>query len=232
MVHILWREFTDSFKSIRSILIILFLTFISYQSASFFENNPGLVEEFFSTGGAESSIYTAAISLIVLMFGFLFVFAISHDIINKEIEMRTIRLLVTKIPRWQIVIGKFIGILLFWVVTILISYVILTVISGTWHFLDYLQTILFLFYAISFVLFISTIVLKSKLTMFLGIILGISLPIVGLVSVFSDKWYMIPFKYLLPYNYMENASFSMLILLIIGIAYLLISVVIMRRRDL
>ncbi|MGP4039669.1 ABC transporter permease [Gracilibacillus sp. D59] len=232
MLHVLWQEFTDSFKSIRSILIILFLTFISYQSARFFKNNPGLVEEIISTAGSEGSIYTAAISLIVLMFGFLFVFAISHDVINKDIEMRTIRLLVTKIPRWQIVIGKFIGILLFWMVTILISYSILTFISGSWHFLDYITTLLFLFYVIGFVLFISTIVLKSKLTMFLGIILGISLPIVGMISLFSDKWYLIPFKYLLPYHYMENTSFSMLVPLVIGVAYLLISVVIMRRRDL
>ncbi|UOQ49712.1 ABC transporter permease [Gracilibacillus caseinilyticus] len=232
MVHILWREFTDSFKSIRSILIILFLTFISYQSAVFLENNPVIVEEILAIGETQGSVYTLAISFIVLMFGFLFAFAISHDVINKEIEMRTIRLLVNKIPRWQIVIGKFFGILLFWVVTIFISYAILTAISGEWSFLDYLTTLLFLFYVISFVLFISTIIPKTKLTMFLGILLGLFLPIMGLVSLTVEKWYMIPFKYLLPYYYVENGSALLPVPLLFGIVFLFVSILIMRRRDL
>ncbi|UOQ83648.1 ABC transporter permease [Gracilibacillus salinarum] len=232
MVHILWREFTDSFKSIRSILIILFVTFISYQSAVFLADNPLLAEEIVTYGGDQGSVYTLAISFIVLMFGFLFVFAISHDVINKEIEMRTIRLLVNKIPRWQIMIGKFFGILLFWIVTISISYAILLAISGEWSFLDYFSTLLFLFYAIGLVLFISTVIPKTKLTMFLGILLGLALPIVGFISVLSEKWYLIPFKYLLPYYYVEDNSAKLLVPLLIGVVYLGVSILIMRRRDL
>ncbi|MFC0090212.1 hypothetical protein ACFFJI_04885 [Allobacillus sp. GCM10007491] len=75
MIHILTREFLDSFKSVRSILIILFITFVSYQSATFIDSNPGLIQEIVKIGGEEGTVYTAAIALIVLILGFLFVFA-------------------------------------------------------------------------------------------------------------------------------------------------------------
>ncbi|MDX8046824.1 ABC transporter permease subunit [Gracilibacillus sp. S3-1-1] len=112
MLHILKQEFIDAFKSVRSILILFFITFTSYQSATFIDNNPSFINEFMESGGEEGSVYTAAIALIVLVFGFLFVFATSHDLINKEIELKTMRLLVTKVSRLEIMLGKFLGTLL------------------------------------------------------------------------------------------------------------------------
>ncbi|AIF45288.1 ABC transporter permease [Virgibacillus sp. SK37] len=232
MFHVLKHEFTDSFKSVRSILIILFITYVSYQSATFIDSNPGLIDEIMKSGGEEGSAYTAAIALIVLVFGFLFVFATSHDLINKEIELRTMRLLVTKVSRAQIVVGKFLGIMLFWVITVSISFIVLSIMAGSWFPKDYFQSLIFLFYIVSFVVLISTVFTKSKLTMFLGILLGIALPIIGLVAIFSDKWYLAPFKYLLPYKYLEGSIGLMFIPIVIGVIYLLIAVFIMQRKDL
>lgn len=232
MIYLLRREFVDSFKSIRSILIILFITFLSYQSATFFDSNPGIVKDLMEGGGEEGSIYTAAIALIVAVFGFLFVFASSHDLINKEVELKTMRLLVTKVSRVEIMLGKLLGALLFWVVTISISFAILTIIAGKWFPKDYFQSLVFLFYIISFVLLVSTLFTNSKITMFLGIILGVTLPIIGLVSMVSNKWYWIPFKYLLPYRYLEGSIVLTLIPLAIGAIYFLISVSVLKRKDL
>lgn len=232
MIHVLKREFIESFKSVRSILIVVFITFISYQSATFIDNNPSVINEFLESGGEEGSIYTAAVALIVLAFGFLFVFATSHDLVNREIELKTIRLLVTKVSRLQIMLGKFLGTMLFWTVTVSISFAILSIIAGSWFPKDYFQSLIFLFYINSFVLLISTVITKTKLTMFLGILLGITLPIIGLVAAVSDKWYLIPFKYLLPYKYLDGSVGLMFIPMAIGIVYFLISVFIMQRRDL
>src|SRR5699024_1969966 len=232
MIHILKREFIDAFKSVRSILILLFITFVSYQSAKFFDENQDMINQFIGESGNEvGSVYTAAIAFIVLIFGFLFVFAISHDLINREIEMKTIRLLVTKTSRLQIVLGKFLGILLFWVVTISISFAIISLITGSWFPKDYFQAIIFLFYIISLVLLISTVIPKTKLTMFLGIFLGIVLPIIGLAAAFSDKWYFIPFKYLLPYKYFDGSVGMMFIPLAIGIGYISLSIFFINRKD-
>ncbi|WP_033827384.1 MULTISPECIES: ABC transporter permease subunit [Bacillaceae] len=232
MVHILKREFIDSFKSIRSILIILFIIFISYQAAAFVDNNPSFINELTGAGGEEGSAYTAAIALIVLVFGFLLVFATSHDLVYKEIELKTIRLLVTKVPRLQIMLGKLLGTMLFWIITISISFSILSMFANSWFPKDYFQTIIFLFYIVSFVLLISTAITKTKLTMFLGIILGISLPIIGLTAIVSDKWYLAPFKYILPYKYLDGSFGLMFVPLAIGIIYFLISVLLMQRKDL
>ncbi|ASK63910.1 hypothetical protein CFK37_17985 [Virgibacillus phasianinus] len=232
MIHVLKREFIDSFKSVRSILIVLFITFVSYQSAKFIENNPGIIDKLIENGGEAGSAYTAAIALIVLMFGFLFVFATSHDIINRETEMKTMRLLVTKTSRWQVMLGKFCGAMLFWVVTVSISFSILSIIAESWFPKDYFQSLLFIFYIVSFVLLISTVITKTKLTMFLGILLGITLPIIGLIASVVDRWYLLPFRYLLPYNYLEGSVGFMLIPMATGIVYILLSIYIIQRRDL
>jgi len=231
MIHILKQEFIDSFKSIRSILIILFITFISYQSATYIQNNPTL-NEMIASGGEEASTYTAAIVIIILMFGFLFVFATSHDLINSEVELKTMRLLVTKVSRPQIMLGKFLGTLTFWIVIVSISFAVISIISGAWFPKDYFQSLIFLFYIVSFVLLISTVIPKTKLTMFLGIILGITLPFIGLASTASDSWYLMPFKYLLPYNYLEGVAGMMFIPLVIGAGYVILSILFMQRRDL
>lgn len=232
MIHVLQREFIDSFKSVRSIFIILFLTFVSYQSAKFFKNNQEIITLILKEGIDEKTVYTVAITFIILIFGFLFVFAISHDMINSETEMKTIRLLVTKTSRLQIMIGKLLGSFLFWIATISVSYAIIFMISGSWSLKDYLQTVVLLFYMVCFVLFISTIIPKTKLSMFLGIVLGIVLPIISLGTAMSDKWYLIPFKYILPYHYLNETLGFVLIPIAIGLAFFFVSVLMMKRRDL
>ncbi|MFU0790756.1 MAG: ABC transporter permease subunit [Virgibacillus proomii] len=232
MVTVLYREFINSFKSIRSILIILFLTFVSYQSANFLENNQDIINIFLEEGLDENTIYNVSISFIILLFGFLFVSTISHDLINSETEMNTIRLLVTKISRLEVMLGKLVGTLLFWIAIISISYAIVFALSGTWSMNKYLQTLVLLFYIICFVLLISTIITKAKLSMFLGIFSGISLPIIGLVATMSNEWYWMPFKYILPFNYLSKPFGYMFIPFAVGMTLFGISMLIIKRRDL
>lgn len=231
MYPILKREFIDSFKSIRSMLIILFITVASYQSASYFNTNPSVINEMLFEGVDSNAAYAAVISLILMVLGFLFAFAISHDLINKEIELKTIRLLITKTSSLKLMLGKFLGTLLFWIVTVSISYSIIYIISDSWYMEGYFQTIVFIFYVVSLVFFISTIIPKSKLTMFLGVILGLILPILGLLSTVIDKWYILPFKYLLPYKYLNDTLGYLIIPLSSSLVYILIAVTVMRRRD-
>lgn len=232
MFHILKREFTDSFKSIRSILIILFITFTSYQFATFINNNPSLLKDLIGNENGVNSIYPSAIMMVMKVFGFLFIFAISHDLINKEIETNTIRLVVSKISRLQFMIGKMLGTLIFWIVTITISFGILFIISGEWFLNEYIQIIMFVFYIISLVLLLSTLITNPKLTMFLGIFLGIILPILGLVAGTVDEGYITPFKYILPYNYINSSVELMFIPFTIGLLFFIIAGFILQRKDL
>jgi|SRR5699024_2343614 len=124
-------------------------------------------------------------------------------------------------------VGKLLGTFLFWFVTISISYIIIYFISGSWYIESYLQIIVFLFYVVSLVLFIATIITKSKLTMFLGTILGIVLPMLGLLVITINKWYLRPFKYVLPYKYLNEQLSNMLIPLLISVGYILMDINVM-----
>lgn len=230
MISILKREFWDSFKSIRSIFIFLFFTFISYKSAEFWRNNPSLVKSILH-GEKSQSIYTSVIILLILLFGFLLAFAISHDTMSGEMELKTIRLLVTKTSKFNIVAGKMLGSFLFWVVTLSISFVIISCYAGSFLVKDYFRLIALLLYIVCFVLFISSLIPKAKVTMFIGIFLGILLPVLNLFSMVFNKWYLLPFKYLLPFYYL-NQSFGYIFIVIALALFLFASTVLaIYRRD-
>ncbi|MBM7695985.1 ABC-2 type transport system permease protein [Salimicrobium jeotgali] len=192
-----------------------------------------MINQFLSGENAISveEIYAAAITFIIMAFGALFVFSISHDIVNSETESRTIRLLVTKISRGQILLGKLLGVTLFWWSVITISYIVIFAISGSWSIEFYAQTLVLIFYFISFTMLISTIISKTKLSMFFGIMLGIALPVLNVAAIEIDKWYLIPAKYIFPFYYSEQLTMSF-VPLIIGTVFFTLSVFIIKRRDL
>ncbi|MDM5292012.1 hypothetical protein QUF81_01825 [Peribacillus simplex] len=227
MIHILKNEFFHSFKSFKSIIIILFFTLTSFLTASYLSNS-SLLDDQLNSGSA----YTSSIKLLVFFFGFLFVFSVSHDLINRELDFQTIRLLVTKTSKFNIISGKFLGILLFWLISITISFIIISLFAHNWFMKDYFITIVFLFYIISFVTFLSTIISKPSVTMFLGILISILAPILGFWAAFSDKWFLIPFKFILPYYYVVKSNYFLIFPLLIGITFLLFSYLIFKRKDL
>ncbi|SDJ12711.1 ABC transporter permease [Salimicrobium halophilum] len=230
MIALAKREFFDSFKSIKSLLIILFTTLVSWQTAQYLSSNPLLIQEA-AVQGKESEFVTAVTAFIVISLGFLFVFSVSHDIINKEIEGKTIRLLVTKKPRSQIMFGKFLGTLLFWVAIFSISYLVTSLIAQVWVTEEYLRMVAFLTYIVGMVFLVSTLVERTKLTMFIGVFAGIIIPILGIASTIVDKWWMIGIEYLLPYTYIEK-GFLMIIPFLMGLMFFLISMKIMSGKDL
>ncbi|WP_347860946.1 ABC transporter permease subunit [Salimicrobium sp. PL1-032A] len=230
MIALAKREFFDSFKSIKSLLIILFTTVVSWQTAQYLSSNPLLIQEA-AVQGKESEFVTAVTAFMVIALGFLFVFSVSHDIINKEIESKTIRLLVTKKPRSHIMLGKFLGTLLFWVAIFTISYLVTAIIAQVWVTIEYLKMVSFLTYIVGMVFLVSTLVERTKLTMFIGVFAGVLLPILGIASVMVDKWWMTVIEYLLPYTYTEK-GFLMIIPFLMGLSFFFVATKIMNRKDL
>src|SRR5699024_1570977 len=172
-----------------------------------------------------------ATTFIFIVFGFLFVFAISHNVINKELELKTIRLLVTKVSRIDIVVGKLIGMLLFWISIILVTYGIIFLFAPANYLRELSETVVLFFYIVTFVLFMSTIITKSLLSMFLGVFLSIIFPILGLLSTVFDKWYFILFKYILPFYYLDNVTFHLVFPVLIGCLFIILAITVMERRD-
>ncbi|WP_374120464.1 ABC transporter permease subunit [Neobacillus sp. PS3-40] len=227
MKTIISYEFYNSFKSFKSILIILFFTLSSILTAHFLSNQPSLTNSMHS-----GSVYTSSIKLLVFFFGFLFVSSISHDVINKELDFQTIRLLVTKTSKGNIIFGKFLGVFLFWVVSTTACFIIVSLYAKQWFFLDYTVVIIFLFFIVTITLFLSTIIAKPGLTMFIGIFIGIIAPILGFWAAFSTKWFLIPFRYFLPYYYVVQSNGYLIFPALFGFILLFISYFIFKRKDL
>lgn len=227
MIHIIKNEFLNSFKSFKSIIIISFFTLTSFLTASFLSKNTSILGEL-NTGSA----YTSSIKFLIFFLGFLFVFSVSHDVINKELDYQTIRLLVTKTSKFNIIFGKFLGVLMFWLASVTISFIIVSIYAHSWFTLDYITVLAVLCFIVGLNIFLSTIISKPGVTMFLGIFIGIIAPILGLWAAFSTKWYLFPFRYILPYYYVTKSNGYLILPFVMGIALLYLSYLIFQRKDL
>ena len=118
MLTIGLREFQNLFKSIRSIIIILFIFSVTLGMAKLISKYKGVLGE---VGGLEGDVYMGGLLLLIIAAGPLFVASLSHSAINQEIHSRTIRFLATKVSREKIVLGKFLGIAMYWVVCISVA---------------------------------------------------------------------------------------------------------------
>lgn len=180
-------------------------------------------------GGASS---LASLLIIILLFGFLFVFVISHDILNREINSRTARFLVTKTSRDAVVYGKFLGLYLFWLICILISSVLIMTITKAFDVIDFVHIMIFMTYPITLCSLLSVIFCRPGHTMLIGLLLSISMPILSLWSMGSSNMIINWIKYFTPYYYAYEGGYKQIITLIMCTIFLLLSVIIFRKRDL
>lgn len=229
MLYVVARhEFIQMLKSFKSIAVILFLTLFSFASSS-------LVARFaHELGDTEViSVYFGALKVLVFLFGFLLVFALSHDSINRELDLQTVRLVVTKVPRPHFSLGKTLGILGFWIVCMAASFVLIALFAKQILFLDFLVVMIFLFYAISLNMLLSVIIPKPGVSMFLGILSGLAIPIMGLWATYDDgKWWLLPFKYALPYFYLIENNWMLVFPVILALIFLATAVELLKRKDL
>lgn len=224
------HEFKNLFKSIRSVLIILLMSGVTIGIASLMSKFAEQIEEL-GLGG----VYMAGLFALLLIAGPMFVTGLSHDVINKETHSRTIRFLVTKTSRNQIVLGKFLGVLLFWLVCLAISVLLLIPFAKTFYYLELLELIIFISYFVSLSLFLSTVISKPGLTMFVGIILSVALPILGVWGIAApDNNLLKIINFITPYYYLSLESRLLFYLLLPIFSAILVSssLFILRRRDL
>lgn len=229
MFAITLREFKSLFQSIRAIIIIVVLFGVTAGSAKLVSQFKGSL----SSLGLGDNAYIIGLTLLLFLAAPLFVTSISHSTVNKEMESKTIRFLATKTSRENIILGKFLGNLSFWVLCLSIALLLIIPFSKSFYFVDWIQSIIFVSYFIGLSLFLSTLVNNSSLTMFAGIIISIALPVIGMWSLLSKNVIVDTIAYLTPYFYYtnENTSYTYLVL-IHTVVFLIFSLIIFKRRDL
>ncbi|MCR8848301.1 ABC transporter permease [Rossellomorea sp. SC111] len=221
------REFLKLFKGIKSIIIILILVATSYYSAKF--SNLLLSLEEFSPEDSDKIEY-AGLLILLLFLGQLFVMGLSHDAMNRETHDRTIRFLVTRTSRLSILLGKFSGIVLFWLVCVAASFLIIFFMTGTMDPLSFFQTMSLLIYQIALTILLSTLIPKPAFTMFLSIVIGLAFPIVSLWLAFTSNSYVSWLKFLTPFYYLEE-DYMFLLILPLAAVMIIISHLVFKRRE-
>ncbi|KQS18810.1 hypothetical protein ASF99_02680 [Exiguobacterium sp. Leaf187] len=229
MFAITLREFKSLFQSIRAILIIVVLFGVTIGSAK-------LVSQFkeqLSDLGLGDNAYIIGLMLLLFLAAPLFVTSISHSSVNKEIESKTIRFLATKTSRENIIFGKFLGNVSFWVLCLTVALLLIVPFSKSFSIVDLIQSIIFVSYFIGLSLFLSTVVNSSAMTMFVGIFISIALPVIGMWSLISKNVIVDTLSYLTPYYYytQENTAYTYLVLIHIAV-FVIASLMIFKRRDL
>ena len=229
MFTICLREFKSLFKSIRSIIIIIVLFSVTIGAAKLISNFEPQLREL----GIGNDAYAAALMILLFIAGPLFVTSLAHSVVNKEITSRTIRFLATKTLRKDIIIGKFLGNLFFWSICLLSAVLLILPFSHTFYFAELVQFIVFVSYFIGLTVLLSTTINSPSLTMFLGITISIALPILGLWSLATENIFVKGISYITPYfYYSQDQTYFSYIVALFTCLFLLLSLLIFRKRDL
>lgn len=221
------QEFRNLAKSIKTIIVIGIIFGITYFTANSFDKR--LPEEL-SDAGDES--YSLGVILTILVLGLMFITILSHDTVNREINDRTVRFLVPRISRSKIILGKFIGIFLFWALCIVICFGLLIPFIGTFYWPGFLECILFIAFGISLYLFLSTIISKPSISLFIGILLSLAFPIMSFWALLSQKPLLTVIRFLTPYYYLSLGKGYLLIVILMTIALIGSSILVFERKDL
>ncbi|WP_026672966.1 ABC transporter permease [Alkalihalobacterium bogoriense] len=222
------REFISLFKGIKSIIIIVLLLVTAFYSAKYADLLTVATE---LTVNEAENVHTFGILFIILFFGQLFIMGLSHDSINREIYDRTMRFLVTRTSRTSIVLGKFLGTWLFWLICLTVAFLLTSIFSKTFNVFIFSQIMSLLSFQIALAILLSSLITKPGITMFLGIIIGVVAPIFGFwFSLTSNTW-IGSMKYLTPYYYLVRDDFTFVIILLLAGSMLLIANQVFKRRE-
>lgn len=229
MLAVAYREFKNLIKSVKSLIVIAIIFGITVGFASLIR----FFQEQFQELNLGTNEYATGVLILILLASPLFIFTLSHNIINEELKSRTIRFIATKTSRNQIVLGKFLGVLLFWIVCLTAAFLLIIPYSKAFHFLELLQTIIFVSYYIGLNILFSISISKPGVTAFLGMILSIAIPIIGVWSIGSEKVFLKIYSYITPYFYYSQTNDSYIyIVVIFPILFLVLSIILIRKRDL
>ncbi|MFS0656477.1 ABC transporter permease subunit [Bacillus sp. 179-C3.3 HS] len=228
MWTICMNEFKQLLKSTKSIFMIVMIFILS----SIVSSLP-LVGTYQDHWQQAKDPYSIGNELVISLFGFFLIFLLSHDILSREIHLKTIRFLVSKTTRLNIVIGKYLGLMLFWISCIMITYVLNMVISHRFLFSDALEILTFISVGISFTLFLSILFPNPQQSMFVGMLFSLLFPIVSVISVISSEWFIHWFQFITPYFYARWSEPSTFMLMNVGMTAMLLigTALLFQRRD-
>ena len=125
-------------------------------------------------GGMDNKTYAGSfyviIKLAVILFGYLFSSILSHSCINREMENKSARLVISKISRTEYIV---------WIICFVLIYGGLFLKYRIFDISELVTNIVTLMYYNSIILLLSTVVRRGAASNFLGLAVSIALPYSG-----------------------------------------------------
>lgn len=228
MLVIAKKEFLQLFSGFKSLIVIALLLITSYYSAKF---SSFLANDIQLSAQEAENIHVFGLLVIIILFGQLFIMGLSHDVMNRELHERTMRFLVSRTSRLSIVIGKFIGIWMFWLVCIVVSHILISLFSHNFNLFIFTQLMSLLTYQIALTILLSIMIPKPGFTMFLGVIIGLIFPILSFWLTFTSNAWFSWMKYGNPHYYLNREDFSYLVIPVLAVLIITIAYILFKRRD-
>lgn len=216
------REFWNLIKSVRALIIILLFS----AGSIWVTNSLSKV-----SGQLDVAEYYASLRLLVLIFGFLFATILSHSCFNGEVETKTIRLLLTKVSKTSIVVGKLLGTSLFWMACLTGSFLFISVVGKVFRPSELFIAFSTMAYFNSIVLLISVVTTKSSRSNFIGLIFALLLPGLGLYATLTATSPLNFLQYFFPYFYLLQGVRYMSVPLVFAVLLTWVAVLLVKRRD-
>lgn len=225
MKTIFKRELKESMLTIKSLIVLLFFSMLTYFIS---KHSPELNQ----LSGGDSSL-TSLIYATIETSGVFFSFLIFSGTIAKMVENGSIRFLISYTSRAKVLIAKYLAMNIYFIILLIIMLPVIGIARGEIFFpiLEMAQAVVFFAYITSIVMLLSVITKHERTANFVGIILGFLIPIIGVYSTVVKNRIINLLSWLLPYRY-ETFNLKSLILIGITIIILCLSVNIFKRLEL
>ncbi|WP_187820442.1 ABC transporter permease [Pasteuria penetrans] len=118
--------------------------------------------------------------LLIMLFGFLLVLTLSHGSMERDLQSGRLRLYLTRLSYGEVILGKFLGILTFWIITVTMGFLILSLFysPGSWYDLSNMYAILV--FSTGITILLSSHFRNSSSILLIGMVLWLALITLGL----------------------------------------------------
>lgn len=183
-------------------------------------------------GGIDNKTYAGSfyviIKLAVILFGYLFSSILSYSCINREMENKSARLVISKISRTEYIVGKYLANIMFWIICFVLIYGGLFLKYRIFDISELVTNIVTLMYYNSIILLLSTVVRRGAASNFLGLAVSIALPFIGLYTMAKNSF----LRFLFPYSYIFNLDWNTLVPVMLSAIIVGMAVALFKRVDL
>lgn len=216
------EEFRNLAINIKMILLVILIALFNY-------NISNMLTSQLSIDGIPKAY--AGLRIIFFILGYLLISIFSHSVLNKEIADGTLKFILSKVSREEFIVGKFLGIFLFWTMCMLINISMLSILGVTFSFYILWMLCSAVSYFISIVMLLSVLIKKENFSNFMGLFVGILFPTIGLYVTESSNMLVKYFQYIFPYFYLLKGGIYITIPYILSFILLLFVVIIFNKKE-